>query len=168
MVSTAAAQIKERSATLRRLTTALFFTLAALLVLERFGLVMVEVTLQGGFTADLWRLLAVRTLDAIPDACYLLALWWVREALDGFAKGALYTQTLPRMLERTGLALAIGAGIAVFLVPGASRLLGAGPGYFIAFDVSALVLAAIGLTLRVLAGVLRRAAELQAELDEMF
>jgi len=56
----------------------------------------------------------------------------------------------------------------VFVAPGLSRLLGFDPGYFIAYDVSAMVLGCIGLTLKVLADVLRRAGELQAELDEMF
>jgi hypothetical protein len=161
-------QIKARSAQTRRHTTVMFWALAVLVLLERFGWVGTEIIHWGGFNAEVWRVLAYRTVMATPDVFYLLALWWIRQAMAAFAEGALYTPTLTRMLERMGLMLAIGACIAVFVVPGLSRLLGFDPGYFIAFDVSAMVLGCIGVTLRVLADVLRRAAELQTELDEMF
>ncbi|MFY0533450.1 hypothetical protein [Nannocystis pusilla] len=54
------------------------------------------------------------------------------------------------------------------MVPALQRALGSGPGYWIAFDVSGLVLGALGLSLTVIARVLGRAAVLQAELDEIF
>lgn len=162
------AQIQARSAQLRRYTTPLFFILCGLMLLERFGLVASEIARRGGLDAEVWRMLAYRLVLAAPDVCYLLALWWVRQAMAAIAGGALFTPTLTRMLERMGMMLAIGAGIGVFLVPGLSRLLGFGPGYFIAYDVSAMVLGCIGLALKVLADVLRRAAEVQTELDGMF
>lgn len=161
------AQIRERSAKYARLVMALLVTFAVLLVLERFGVVLVQF-LHSGPTAKTFAYLVLKAVTATPEVCYLLALWGVRQALTDFAAGKFYTPTLTRMLERSGLALAAGAFITVFLVPGASWLLGFGPGYYIAFDVSALLLGCIGLTFRVLADVLRRAAQLQAELDEMF
>ena len=72
------------------------------------------------------------------------------------------------MLDRVGTMLATGAFISVFLVPSASRAVGFGPGYLIAYDVSGLVLGAVGLSLKVIAHVLRRGSEMQAELDEIF
>jgi hypothetical protein len=42
------------------------------------------------------------------------------------------------------------------------------PGYWIAFDVTGLVLGAIGLSLIIVSHILDRARELKAELDEIF
>jgi len=42
------------------------------------------------------------------------------------------------------------------------------PGYWIAFDVTGLVLGAIGLSLVIVSHILDRAGELKAELDEIF
>lgn len=160
-------QIRVRSAKYSRFATVLLVALTALFLLERFGTVLVRFS-KDGATGESFAYLAFKAVTAVPEVCYLMALWWIRQALATLAAGGLFTPTLTRMLERVGLMLAVGGFITVFLVPGISRLLGFGPGYFIAYDVSALVLFAIGFMLKVLADVLRRAAALQAELDEMF
>jgi hypothetical protein len=107
-------------------------------------------------------------VHALPEVSYLLALWWIRQALAAMARGELYGPAIRRMLDRVGLTLALGAFASVFLVPGLCRWLGYDPGFWIAYDVSALVLGAVGLSLKVIADVLRHAAGVQAELDGMF
>jgi hypothetical protein len=159
--------IAQRSASLLRLVTWLFVSLAVLLVLERFGSVGLQFA-RSGATAGSLRRLAHECIRACPEVLYLLALWWIRQALAAMADGALYNEPIARMLERVGTTLAAGAFISVFLVPSASRLVGYGPGYLIAYDISSLVLGAVGLSLKLIAHLLRQAAEMQAELDEIF
>ena len=161
------AAIQRSSAKLRRILTCLFAALGVLLVLERFGAVAMQLYRHDSGGNGLRRL-AFECVAACPEALDLLALWWIRQALAEFAEGKLYAPTITRMLDRVGMMLAIGACIGVFLVPTVSRALGFGPGYVIAYDVSGLVLGAVGLSLKIIANVLRRASEMQAELDEIF
>jgi hypothetical protein len=163
----ATAEIRERSARLRRLVTGLLAVLSILLVLERFSELAIQLSTQGLGAVPLRRL-ANQLVAACPDVFYLMSLWWIRQALAAFARGDLYAPTITRMLDRVGTMLAAGAFIDVFLVPAASRMLGFGPAYWVAFDVSALVLGAIGLSLNIISRVLQRACELQTELDEIF
>jgi Protein of unknown function (DUF2975) len=161
------AQIRQRSARLRGLMTFLLIALSATLVLERFSRVTIELFAEG-FSGEPLRRLAFQIVAACPEVFYLLALWWVRQALAAFADGRLYTPTITRMLNRVGIMLAAGSFISTFLLPSAARALGFGPGYLIAYDVSGLVLGAVGLSLTVIAHVLQHAGHLQAELDEIF
>ncbi|WP_434426139.1 DUF2975 domain-containing protein [Nannocystis pusilla] len=138
-----------------------------LLLLERFGAAGLQVCQRHADAASL-RALAVQLVAAGPEVLYLLALEGVRRALAEFARGELYAPTITRLLDRVGTLLAAGAFLGVFVVPALQRALGSGPGYWIAFDVSGLVLGALGLSLTVIARVLGRAAVLQAELDEIF
>jgi hypothetical protein len=161
------ADIGERSAYLRRFVTGLLVVLCVLLLLERFSDVAIQLFMHG-FGEQPLRRLAYQFVVACPDVVYLMSLWWIRQALAAFARGELYAPTIAWMLNRVGAMLAAGAFISVFLVPAAARMLGFDPGYWIAFDVSALVLGAIGLSLEIIARVLRSASELQAELDEIF
>lgn len=161
------AEIQHRSARVRRFVTLLCGGLVVLLLLERFGSAL-EQLVRDGPGAKTFGRLAVQITNALPEAAYLLALWWTRQALAAIAQGELYGPAIRRMLDRVGLMLALGAFAGVFLVPGISRLLGYDPGYWIAYDVSALVLGAIGLSLKVIADVLRHAAGVQAELDGIF
>jgi hypothetical protein len=160
-------EIQLASTRLRRVISLLFASLAALLVLERFGAIAADVVRRGN-DADVLRRIAVQAVSACPEVLYLLALWWIRQALASFAKGSLFTPTIAQMIDRVGVTLAAGAFIGVFLVPSALRALGNGPGYLIAYDIGGLVLGALGLSLKVIAHVLHRAAAMQAELDEMF
>jgi hypothetical protein len=166
-IESPAAEIQRRSARVRRFVTLLCSGLIVLLVLERFGFA-VEQLARNGPDAKTFGRLTVQTTQALPEAAYLLALWWIRQALAAIARGELYGPAIRRMLDRVGLMLALGAFVSVFLVPGICRLLGYDPGFWIAYDVSALVLGAIGLSLKVIADVLRHAAGVQAELDGIF
>ncbi len=160
------ASIRARSASLLRVVSGLAAVLWALLLFERFGAVGLRVIAHGDAAA--WQALAAQGVAAIPEVLYLLALDGVRRALAEFARGQLYAPTVTRMLDRVGALLAAGAFIGVFIVPGLQRVLGAGPGYWIAFDVSGLVLGALGLLLTLIARVFGRAAAIEAELDEIF
>ena len=162
-----AAAIQRRSARLRRFVTLLCSGLIVLLVLERFGFALEELIRHGVDSRTLGRL-GVQTVQALPEALYLLALWWIRQALAAIGRGELYGPAIRRMLDRVGWMLALGALASVFLVPGLCRWLGYDPGFWIAYDVSALVLGAVGLSLKVIADVLRHAASVQAELDGIF
>jgi hypothetical protein len=164
---TSQADIQRSSANLRRFLTCLLVALATTLVLERFSAVAIQLFRRGA-DADGMRLLAFECVTACPEILYLLALWWIRQALAAFAKGELYTPVITHMLDRVGVMLAAGAVISVFIVPSAAKALGFAPGYVIAFDVTGLVLGAVGLSLKIIAHVLRRAAQIQAELDEIF
>lgn len=161
------AHIRARSAFLLRLVSGLAAALWLTFLLERFGAVSLGVAAHID-DATAWRAFAVQCVLAIPELFYLLALSGVRRALAEFARGQLFVPAVTRMLDRIGVLLALGASIGVFVVPGLQRALGAGPGYWIAFDVSALVLGALGLSLTVIAHVFGRAAALEAELDEIF
>jgi hypothetical protein len=160
------ALVRARSASLLRVVAVLAAALWTLLLFERFGAAGLRVAGHGDAAA--WQALAAQGVAAIPEVLYLLALDGVRRALAEFARGQLYAPTMTRMLDRVGVLLAAGAFIGTFAVPAAQRALGAGPGYWIAFDVSGLVLGALGLMLTVIARVFGRAAALEAELDEIF
>ena len=160
-------EIKLRSARLRRFVSCMLLCLLVLLLLERFGAISLKLWKQG-FDHETSRRLALQGVRTIPEGFYLLALWGIRQSLAALARGELFTRTISRMLYRVGIMLATGAFINVFLVPGFAWLLGNGPGYLIAYDVSGLVLGAIGLSLTILASVLQRAGEIQSELEEIF
>lgn len=141
--------------------------LAALLLGERFGSAL-PVLVRSGFTPDTLAALAAQAIRATPEAFYLLALLGVRDALAALARLDPHSPIVAPMLERVGLHLAAGGFIGVLLVPGALRLAGADPGYWIAFDISGWALGLLGLALRVIARVLRQASVLRTELDGIF
>jgi hypothetical protein len=164
--TTVRAAIQRKAARLGRIVTILFVALAALLVLERFGaLALAFVRGQADGTSQ--RVL-LQLVHASPEVLYLLGLWWIRQALAALATGDLYAATLTRMIDRVGTMLAAGALVGVFIVPTASRVIGVDPGYLIAFDVSGLVLGAVGLSLKVFAHLFQHARAMQAELQEIF
>jgi hypothetical protein len=146
---------------------ALALALAALVVLERFGALALGTAAPepGHALSERWLRAAAH---ALPELLCVLALWWVRGALATFASGAFFTPALARALRRAGIALAVAAVFAVAVLPTADGLLGWPRGYLVAFDVRTFVLGAVGIALTLIAHVLRRAATLQAELDEIF
>lgn len=160
------APLRTRSARLAHGLTWLLAVLVAMLLTERFGAVGLSLFREAD--AEAMRRFGVQLAAAIPEVCYLMALWWVRQALLQFARGAFHTPVIARALQRVGAMLTGGAAIALFAVPSLQRLFGAGPGYLIAYDIGSVVLCAVGLSLAMLAHVLERAAEVQAELDEIF
>lgn len=159
--------IQTSSARLRRLVTVLSLLLVVLLLLERFGWVLAALA-RGAHGPELARRIGFQFVASGPEIMYLLSLWWIRQALAAFASGDFYASIVSRMLRRTGTLLAIGAFLNVFIVPPVDRALGMSPGYWIAFDVTGLVLGAIGLSLVIVSHILDRARELKAELDEIF
>ncbi|MBV8519624.1 MAG: DUF2975 domain-containing protein [Acidobacteria bacterium] len=147
--------------------TILWVICLTLVVLERFSAAGIRVV-QTDFASDALRAFACQFAAAFPEALFLLALWWVRAALADIARGALFAMPMTRMLDRVGIVLACGAFARIVLVPGACRLLGFSAGHWIAFDAEGMVLAALGLALKAIAGVLRQASRIQSELDEIF
>ncbi|HEX6099485.1 MAG TPA: hypothetical protein VF432_24440 [Thermoanaerobaculia bacterium] len=166
-MSESTAEIQRRSGQLRRFVTVLWAGSAALVVLERFSSATIAAVRSGFADADV-RWLACQAASFVPEALFLVGLWWVRGALAAFARGEWFASPIARMLERVGVVVACGAFARIFVVPGVCRLLGLDSGYWIAFDASALVLGAIGLSFTAIASVLRRASAVQAELDEIF
>jgi hypothetical protein len=152
---------------MRRFVTLLWTVSLVLVVLERFSAVSIQ-AVASGFAGEALRALACQAAAAVPEALFLLALWWVREALAAFGRGELFGAPITRMLDRVGVLLACGSAVRIFLVPGLCRLLGFDAGHWIAFDAAGMVLGAIGLALKAIAVVLRHASVLQSELDEIF
>jgi hypothetical protein len=159
--------IRQHSARMRRFLTILWAFCAVLVVLERFSNATIQLV-RSDFAAHATRKLACEAVSAFPEALFLLGLWWVRDTLSAFARGELFAPNVTLMLDRVGIVLAVGSAIRILIVPGLCRLLGFGWDYWIAFDASALVLGAIGLSLKTIAGVLRRASAIESELDEIF
>ena len=159
--------IQRHSARMRRFVTVLWAASVTLVVLERFSAVTIQ-AFAAGFAGAALRAVACQAVAAFPEGLFLLGLWWVREALAAFSRGELFTAPMTRMLDRVGVVLACGAAARIFLVPGLCRLLGFDAGHWIAFDAAGLVLGALGLALKAIAGVLRHASAIQSELDEIF
>ena len=136
-----------------------------LLLLERFGRFAIA---TNSTEPALINRLGYQLASAAPEAIYLLSLWWIRQALATIGSGDFYAPAISRMLKRVGAMLAAGAFLNVFVVPTVHRILGFPPGYWIAFDLTGMVLGAIGLSLAIVARVLDRARALKAELDEIF
>lgn len=155
--------IRERSGRLRSAVTVLLVLLSALLAMERLSAATLHAWRGGGYD---W--LAAQGVAAAPEIVYLLALWWVRQALRAFAAGELFTPAVARTLHRVGLTLAAGAGLNTFVVPGVQTMLGQSPGYLIAYDIGGLVLGAVGVSLSMVASLFTHASALQSELDEIF
>ena len=155
--------IRARSRRLRSVVTVMVFGLGALLAMERFSAAAIQAWRGGG-----WDWLAAQAAAAVPELVYLLALWWVRQALAAFAAGELFTPAVARTLHRVGLTLAIGALLNSFVVPAVQTMVGRGPGYLIAYDMAGLVLGLVGLSLSMLATLFTHASALQSELDEIF
>ncbi len=159
------AALRTRSAHLARGLAWLLAALALFLLLERFSAPALAVW-SGDAGAS--RRLGLQLVQAIPEVCYLLALWWVRRVLVEFAQGAFHTPAIAQALHRVGSILSLGPAFKVLVLPTCERMLGSPPGYVVAFDIGSLVLCALGLSLAMLAHVLERAAAVRAELDEIF
>src|SRR5262249_16752576 len=115
-------QIQQRSTNLRRIVGCLLAVLVVLLVGDRFGALAMQF-LTRGIGEEWLRRFAVECMRAVPEILFLLALWWIREALAAFAAGELYAPVVTRMLDRVGGMLFAGAVISVFLLPSATAAL---------------------------------------------
>lgn len=159
--------VQQHSARMRRFVTVLWTFSLVLVVLERFSNAGIRLV-RSGFADEPLRAFACQAVSAFPELLFLLALWWVREALAAFARGELFAAPMTRMLDRVGIVLTCAAAARIVLVPGACRLLGFDPGHWIAFDAASLVVVALGLAFKGIAAVLRHASTIQSELDEIF
>jgi len=158
--------LRHTSRRLGQALAGLAVALAVLIVLERFGALAFHAgAYRDGATGSDWLLALAK---ALPEALVVVALWWIRGALAAFASGEYFTPALAQALRRTGIALAIAAAFVVAVLPSIARALGQPPGYLIALDVNSFALGAVGIALTLISHVLRRAAALQAELDEIF
>jgi hypothetical protein len=160
-------EVKAYSARMRRFVTVLWIVSLVLVILERFSAATIGVVQHGFASSDL-RGLGCEAIAALPELAYVLALWWVREALARFSRGELFAPSIATMLDRVGIALAAGAAARILIVPGACRLLGHDPGYWIAFDAASLVLCATGFALTAISRALRHASAIESELSEIF
>lgn len=109
-----------------------------------------------------------------PAAFYLWALWAIRRALGAVASGRYFHPALARSLRDVGIGLGAGGATSAIIQPNVMRLMsdaGWGRQAFASyghFDVAYAAVGAVGLALVLLSRVLHRAAEIQAELDEIF
>ena len=167
MVNERAREVAKYSARMHRVVTLLWAGCLALVVLERFSAPAISL-FATQFDALAVRALACQAAEAFPELLFLVALWWVRDALGAFAGGAMFGASIARMLDRVGITLTCAAAVRIAVVPGVCRLLGFNPGYWIAFDAAAVVVAVLGLALKAIAGALHHAESIQTELDEIF
>ena len=106
-----------------------------------------------------------------PALFYYWALWAVRRTLGDVAAGRMFQPGLARSLRDVGIGLAGGAIMSAIVQPNVARLLNeTGARYPFAgyahFDVAYFAVGSVGLALILLSRLLKRAAEMQAELDE--
>lgn len=141
-----------------RLLSRLVMMVLALLVLA--SAMEVIVTATGVYPHT--RLLLYR----LPVPFYLWAIWAVGRACAAIGRGDYFGEVVPRLLNRVGLALFFGGIANVFVAPILIKVL-TGRGGYAAYDVAAITVGVVGLALVVIAPLLRQAAAMRAELDEI-
>jgi hypothetical protein len=146
--------LRKRARLLRDLVTLPLVVLALVLAIETLGAVF------GNYSAR-------ALIGRLPVVFYLAAIWMVRSFLASIARGQLFDRVLPQMIERVGLALAAGALTNVFLVTWIWKA-AFGTGAYAWYDPAAITLGVVGFALILVARLLAQAAEMRAELDEMF
>ena len=113
------------------------------------------------------RSLLLLLVHVAPAIAYLWALWAVQRALGDMAAGRMFQATVARALRQIGYGVIAGALLSIFAVTNLSRIIEHGRGGFAYFDLSAMVLAVVGVALIMLSRLVERAERLQRELDEM-
>ncbi|MEO7813870.1 MAG: hypothetical protein ABIR87_00290 [Sphingomicrobium sp.] len=104
-------------------------------------------------------------VEIVPTAFYLWAIWTARRAIVLIGRGGLLHSILSQMLMRVGAALLLGGLSRVFFMPWLTRVLsGAGP--YAYYDVSAITVGVVGVTLIIVSRVVADAGAMRAELDE--
>lgn len=111
--------------------------------------------------------LGAALLYGLPGLCYLYAVWSIGAAMGQLSRGRLIQPTLATTLRKVGIALGVGGVVSVFVVLNLLRVIGAGNGGYLNFDVAGMTLGMIGGALFLLGGVIEQAGRVQAELDEM-
>jgi hypothetical protein len=146
---------------LARFLTAIFWGVAALLLLERLG----YTGLYRG-TADPAQI-ALQLLLSLPAALNLASLWMLRRAVASMAGGDFFGPNAISALKAAGILLIAGS-VAALLLPLLSRALGQADLRLINADVATLILAAIGVGQLFIGAVMERAAAAERELREFF
>jgi hypothetical protein len=159
--------VQRHSARVHRFVTVSWAICLVLVVLERFSAAAIH-AFASNFSNDAMVALLGQVIVAMPEALFLVALWWVRAAIGSVARGELFGAAVTCMLGRVGVMLVCAAAVRLFIVPMSFIAIGRSMGHWIAFDAEAIVLAAIGIAFRSIAGVLRHASAIQSELDEIF
>lgn len=100
-----------------------------------------------------------------PMLFYALALWSIRGALSDYASGGSLSARAGRSIQGVGICLFLGGLTTVFVVPLVLRAMhGWGP--YGAFDVAAITLGAVGLSLVIIGRLLDDAEAARRELEE--
>jgi hypothetical protein len=144
---------------LARVAPVVCVLLGMLLFLERFGPWIVA-----------WptaRQMGAAFVDLAGPAAFLAGLWRLGAALEKFAERGRLVSATADGLRAVGIALTFGGLFQTFVAPGVKTALGAGPGYFVGLDAAAIVIAAVGAGLMAISRLLRRAASMEAELDDI-
>jgi hypothetical protein len=102
----------------------------------------------------------------LPLPFYLAALWFARTTIVRIGRGEALRTLISPMLARIGWALFLGGLVQVFLVPWLQLL--DGRGAYGNFDVNAITLGAVGVTLVIISRLVADAERDRAELDEIF
>lgn len=108
---------------------------------------------------------AIQAVTFLPLVCYSAAIWLIARAFGALARGEAVEMIVARLLVRLGACLFAGGALRVFGEPWLIRLIIDRPWPFANFDIAAVALAFVGLLLILLAGPLREAARMRADLD---
>ena len=146
--------LRNRARLLRNLVTLPLVVLGLVLAIEVLG------ALTGHYPPR-------AVIGRLPVVFYLAAIWMMRSSLASIARGVLFDRVLPQMIERVGVALGAGALTNVFVVPWIWKA-AFGSGGYAWYDPAAITLGVVGFALILVARLLAQAAEIRAELDEMF
>lgn len=106
---------------------------------------------------------AVRCIGLVAPLAYMAGLWRLADVLRIYGASGRFLAV--DALGGIGLALTAGGVFQIALAPGLEKLAGQGPGYVIGLDPAAIVLAALGLALMMLARLFRRAVRMEADLE---
>ena len=101
----------------------------------------------------------------LPMLFYAYALWSIRGALSDYARGGSLSARASRSMQAVGISLFLGGISTVFGVPLIIRAMHA-QGSYAAFDVAAITLGAVGLSLVVIGRLLADAEAARRELEE--
>lgn len=160
-------RLADTAARLRTLLTMLVIMLALVLAAERAAYAGLFRS-HGVAPGELAIALLFQLVLAAPAALYLAALWQLRQAAAAAARGTTFGPAVVHSLRRVGYCLIVGAALALLGMPLLHRITGAERTRLIDYDVATLIIAGIGLGLVFLARLVRRAAAVEAELEQIF
>lgn len=156
------AALRRQSLWLSRLTLALFCSTSLLLAMVLTLPLLSHVPYPA----------AARLLPWLPAVFYLYALWAIRAAFRGFARGGALGAEMARGCSRAGIALAVGGALSAVGVPNllhwliAAGLIERVPGQWsgvLVFDLAYLAVGVVGLALALIGRLMRLAGAVQEE-----